>query len=367
MEGPAMPRSGSERGFTLVELMIASMITMVIMGVAFTTFQNALALNDAVVQLSDASQNLRAGTNLLVRDLAQAGRNLDVGGVPIPSGGAESIHRPSPPGTSYTFENVNDTHLKAITTGANLGPIVGGRETDMVTILTDDPYLTDLDLYASNAQVGLPKLAVDGASFDAGADLSWLEGDPGNGVAPIIAGDLLYFNTANGQAIQTVTSVESPYVYFDANDPFMFNQRTAPSGSITQILPPSCPPSPAECDPSVKVRRLFMFTYYVHEEEEGVPRLMRMLNHFDAQALAGVIEDLELRYDLVDGTHNPVNVADLPFTANDVTYSATQIRKVNVHVGVRSELLNPRTNDYLRTHVSTVIGIRNLAFVDRYQ
>ena len=52
----------SERGFSLIELMIATVITAVVMGVAFGTFRDALALNDAVVQVSDSSQNLRAGT-----------------------------------------------------------------------------------------------------------------------------------------------------------------------------------------------------------------------------------------------------------------------------------------------------------------
>ena len=85
----------SERGFTLVELMTASMITLVVMGVAFSTFHNALQLNETVVELSDQSQNMRAGVNLLVRDLLQAGRNIPIGGIAIPSGaGAEPIYRP---------------------------------------------------------------------------------------------------------------------------------------------------------------------------------------------------------------------------------------------------------------------------------
>src|SRR5688572_9174539 len=96
----------SESGFTLVELMIASLVTLVVMGVAFSTFRDALALNDAVVQLGESSQNLRAGTNLLVRDLLQAGRNIPTGGVSIPSGpGATAIKRPGPPESGFFFKN----------------------------------------------------------------------------------------------------------------------------------------------------------------------------------------------------------------------------------------------------------------------
>jgi hypothetical protein len=37
-----------------------------------------------------------------------------------------------------------------------------------------------------------------------------------------------------------------------------------------------------------------------------------------------------------------------------------------VHVGVRSELKSARSNDYLRNHLSTVVNLRNLAYVTRY-
>jgi hypothetical protein len=69
----------------------------------------------------------------------------------------------------------------------------------------------------------------------------------------------------------------------------------------------------------------------------------------------------------VDGVNNPTEVKDLPLTVSGVTYTASQIRKANVHVGVRSEVKSTKTNDFLRNHLSTVISIRNLAYVDRYE
>ena len=142
------------------------------------------------------------------------------------------------------------------------------------------------------------------------------------------------------------------------------------AGSITQILPET--PQPCDddvvlCNPIMKVRRVYMYTYYV-DDSNGVPRLMRAVNQWPPTALAGVIEDLDLSYDLVDGVVNPTEIDDLPFTADDgATYAASQIRKVNVHVGVRSEDKSTRTKDYLRNHLSTVISLRNLAYVDRYE
>ena len=58
---------------------------------------------------------------------------------------------------------------------------------------------------------------------------------------------------------------------------------------------------------------------------------------------------------------------DLPILLNGNNYSANMIKKVSVHVGVRSEVKSLKLGDYLRSHISTVVSIRNLAFVDRYK
>ena len=368
----------SEHGFTLVELMIASLVTMLLMGVAFTTFKDALAINDAVVNLADSTQNLRAGTNLLVRDLLQAGRNIPTGGIGIPSGlSAEAIHRPSPPGTSLTIDNDdNSTTLTAITTGAGKGPVVAGKPTDLVSIVMGDPFLLEEKIFPSNAPTTLARLAADGTSMNIAPYTDWLAGNKDLQISPLKKGDLILFRSNggtggdSGTTIQTVTRINGGTVYFEPNDPFNFNQPNVPQGSITPILPPPCEPptqNSPPCESGMTIRRVYMYTYFVHiDPESQLPRLMRMTNQFEPQALAGVIEDLGLSYDLVDGTNNPTNVKELPYTANNVTYRANQIRKVNVHVGVRSEVKSARSNDYLRNHLSTVVNIRNLAYVTRY-
>ena len=346
----------SESGFTLIELMIAALVTTVIMGVAFSTFDNALQLNESVLSLADSSQNLRAGTNILVRDLMQAGRNLPIGGISIPSGtGATAIYRPSPPGMSYFFDNTTATSLSSIVTGAAKGPTVDGRTTDIVTILMDDPFLAPLTVNPSGTAGAVPKLTATGDAFSVGTSTTWLQGDVAEEIPAIKAGDLIYFLSASGSTIQTVTQVDSSNVYFEPNDPFQFNQPGAAAGSITQIL-----------GSAMTVRRVYMYSYWV-ADDVGVPRLMGALNMYPATALAGIVEDLDLNYDLVDGVVNPVNIGDLPYTTGGNTFSASQIRKVNVHVGVRSETKSRQSNDYLRNHVSTVVSVRNLAYVDRYQ
>jgi len=369
----------SESGFTLVELMMSTAIMLIVLGTAVTTFRDALRLNEAATLVADATQNLRAGTNLLVRDLMQTGRGIPTGGIPIPSGeGATAINRPGPPGASYTFDNVNATTLTAITTGDGLGPLISGDVTDIVTMLALDPlsyvhYATDSlaaplelnwganqALWPEGLTAPAPTLAADGASLDVGQFTAWTT-DPATGVKP---GDLLLFSNSLGAAIQTVTRVEGTEVFFDANsgsDQFNFNQRNVEQGSILQIRN-------GATFPQTTVVRVQMLTYYIDATTTpGTPRLVRRLNYFEGQALAGVLEDLEITYDLADGVTNPVGVAELPFTSNGNVYTGNQIRKVNLHVGVRSDSRSSVNHDYLRHHLSTSVGIRSLAYVSRYE
>jgi hypothetical protein len=357
-----MRTTTSEQGFTIVELMVASMITLTVIGLALTTFASAIRLNETATQVADSNQNLRAGTNLLVRDLLQAGRNIPTGGVSIPSGpGATAIHRPSPPppGTQRDFDNLTwQTSLSAITTGEAMGPEINDNPTDLVTILMDDFLLGELTVFPyDTTEPGTPaKLSQDGSSLDVGGNLTWITGDPQGGIPGLKEGDLVLFVTPDGSALQSITKIESPTIYFEPGDDFNLNQPSATAGTIRNIT-----------GTKMSVRRALMYTYYVHLDSSDTPRLMRALNMYPPQALAGVIEDLSLSFDLVDGVDNPTNVKTLPFTANLVTYSANQIRKANLRVGVRAEDKSARQADYVRNQLSTIIDLRNLAYVDRYK
>jgi prepilin-type N-terminal cleavage/methylation domain-containing protein len=342
---------GREDGFTLVELLVGTAIMLIVMSTALSTFQGALLINDSATLVSDANQNLRAAINLVARDLMQAGRGIPIGGVPIPSGvGSAPILRPGPSGSSYTFDNVSSGTLPALIPGPELGPVIDGRITDLVTILVADPTLGTLTLNPAPAVAGQATLAADGASLDVGTS-TWIS-DPQVGVQ---VGDVIMFSNALGDTIQEVTDVTDTEVLFGASDPLNLNQRGAAQGSITQI-------ATGGAYPQTTATRVQLITYYVDDTSSTIPRLVRRINNGAAQALAGVIEDLEFSYDLVDGNTNPVNVKEptSPDTPN-------QIRKVNLHVGVRSDRRSERLGDYLRQHVTTVVSVRSLAFVNRYE
>lgn len=363
-----MHKMSRHDGFTIVELMVSMAITLVVLAGAMTAISDAMRLNDAGLQVADSNQNLRSGANLMIRDLLQAGRLIPIGGIPIPSGaGAVGINRPSPPNTFNFFDNVGQVTLTAITTGSTLGPLVNNATTDIVTILMIDPLLPFANLPAG-------ALAADGASVTLGPASPWITGlNPGppvETVNTIKQGDLVWFNTGGG-AIQTVTSVDATKAYFatGGTDWFNFNQRNAADGTVMELCPAGNPIPGAACVGgfgAMKLYRLLMLTYYV-DTTGPEPRLTRVQNHFTPQALAGVVEDLELTYDVVDSVTNPTGLPSLPVTLNGLTYTANQIRKVNLHIGVRSDLLSPGQVDYIRNHMTTSVSIRNLASINRYQ
>ena len=361
-----------EDGFTLTELLISTTIMLLVLSTAMTTFKQAVGMNQAATQTADANQNLRAGMNLVVRDLLQAARGIPTGGIPIPHGnGALQIKRPTPPpmagmAAQLYFDNTTSTALPAIITGAGKGPTIDGQITDIITILMTDTLLTTLTFNPRSPVVaGDSFLAAGGATINVGNNTAWLAGDPANGIAAVAIGDIFWIQNPTGGTLQTVTNVTSPQISFSsgsANDYFNFNQPGAAAGSITNLMPIGAAPMPQGT-----ATRIIMLTYFVDAlTTTGTPRLTKVVNGGAPQALAGVVEDLEFFYDIVDGGANPVNVRDLPATIGGVTYSPNQIRKVSLHVGVRSDTLSAPLDDYIRNHLTTVVSIRSLAFVNRY-
>src|SRR5437899_6019902 len=65
-----------QSGFTLVELLVAMTITLVVVAATLGAFNDALRANEAVTLLADMDQNLRAGMNLVIRDLIHSGAQV---------------------------------------------------------------------------------------------------------------------------------------------------------------------------------------------------------------------------------------------------------------------------------------------------
>jgi Tfp pilus assembly protein PilW len=331
-----------EQGFSSIEILTATAITLVLLGAAMSSFNDAMGLNNKGTLMVDVEQNMRAGLNLLVRDFISAGWGIPTGGIPIPSGtGARAVIRPGPPGTAYTFAGAQT--ISAVNPGAGLGPAGNGEATDIVNIL-----------YADNAlalnQSTLSAVAANAASVTVNA------GTPITGITnPVSPGNLLFLSNALGNTLQYVTRVSGQTIYFDSGDPLNLNQPTAPQGSAALL-------QSGGVFPPTTATRVYLVTYYLdYTTDPTAPRLVRRVNNNAGQAVALIVSNLQLSYNLVDGVTNPTDVKT-PVAPN----SSNQIRMVNILLYGQSELPVQNTGNYLQRSLTTQVSLRSLSYYNRY-
>lgn len=335
-------------GFSLVELLMAMGITVGALGFALTAMDGLSTMREASSQLTDGNQSIRASLNLMTRDLLVAGRDIPVGGIPVPSGpGSVALVRPMPPGPPQTFP-VGMLTLPAVSPGDAIGPAINGTQTDLVSVL-----MVDTEPVCGTATLNslpLVGLAPDGSS--ANVDPAITVNCASNGIAP---GDLIMFLGSNGTyAVQMVTTVNGQQLQFAPGDPMNLNQPMAGGGTILQIGP--------LVPGAVTASRVLMISYYIDSTSVPArPQLMRRVNLNPGRAIGIGMENFQISYDLVDGVANPVNVPT-PVLPN----SPNQIRKANVFLSGRSRVRATRSRQFLRTSLSTQVSLRGLSFVSRY-
>jgi len=339
----------NERGFSIIEVLIVTLLTVVITGIALTTFVDASKTATKATALSDVNHNLRVAMNILMRDLLQTGGDIPTGGIPMPQGGAATeIGRPGPIGAELTFPPEWET-MPAVTPGPGLGPIINGVATDLLTMVRVDPSLP----LSTEAVPFVQAINANGSSITINAAIP-IDDD----VAGIKPGDLIMFSNGNGYALQEVTSVVGQTILFDGTAESQLNQPTAPDGSVVELG------NPDGTWPQTTVKRILMLTYYLVDSSNGgseVPALVRRTNYGPERLLATGIEDLQLSWDLVDDNENPINI-EFPEPPN----SPHQIRKANLYMAARSIDKAPN-GQLLRAALNTQVSLRSLAFVNRYK
>lgn len=367
-----MQRIADQRGISLVELVIGMGLMTLVLGGAFATMMEATRANDTVRLTTGMNNNLRVAMDLLVRDMIQAGQGLPAGKVvSIPSGiGALPIERPGPAGQAYTFDPAATT-LQAVTVGAGLGPVILGQATDMITLLSADNVLNQVEVVELTAtSLRLSPDVVNDDQPDVAGD-------------NVRVGDLIMLTKGSLSALKFVTSVDGDELLFENGDPLNLNQVGAENGTLAQYVAQApvdvaaCPLPPRPCTfqivPTVATR-VRLISYYLETPgaDERDLRLIRRINAGAPTAVAFFIEEFTLSYDLVDGVANPVDVVmdDTDLTGGGTCApdpcSESQIRKVNVTLTGRSSGRHPQTNEFLRNTLATQISLRNLSLVDRY-
>jgi prepilin-type N-terminal cleavage/methylation domain-containing protein len=404
-----------EKGFSLIELMVAMAVTLIIVAATLGLFETALRTNESSTELSNMNGNLRSAMNLISRDLLQAGQGIPTGGIVLPAGtGCTNVNRPVPVGAAQfpygCTSAATNPNLPAVIPGNALGPIVPnpltppggnlgspnlswlvspGPNSDIITLLYQDNTLV------TNLNNPLAQLTASSMTFSATVPIS------GSGVSnPANPGDLWLVSGASAAGsvnrLVVATKVSGQQVTFLAGDAFNLNQQASCSppgcgGTINDfntggaIFPANCP---GNC--TFTAQRVLMISYWLDVSTvingQVVPRLMRQVDMTTTPAacstplpppvgcplpVAEVIEGFELSYDYVNTSaavpiNNQPSSAAAQVACGGCTITDNQIRKVNIYLAGRSDEPLTRTNQYLRTNLATQIDVRSLAFVNRY-
>jgi len=377
----------SQKGFSLIELLVAMTVTLIIAAATLSLFNYALNVNASSTQLSNINGNLRSAMNLLTRDLLQAGQGIPTGGVALPVGtGCQNINRPVYTGTAqFPYGCPNSStypNMPAVIPGNALGPNIiqipalswmpetTSKNTDMITMVYQDNNLVTNLVPATLAPNYLTTVTSSALTFSSAVTISGVTVSN-----PAVAGDVFLVYGGGLYRYVVATNVSGQVVSIATGDPFQLNQQgTAASGTISDLSTAGVPfgstcdasvtPLPAAC--AATAQRVLMVTYFLDNTTvvngQTVPRLMRQVGMNAPVSVAEVIEDLEFSFDYVNGTAPINNVVSTPGGLTD-----NQIRKVNVYMAARSDAVLTQSGNYIRNNLATQVDIRSLAFVNRYQ
>ncbi len=337
----------SSRGASLLEMVMATLLTGVLLLAGGALFRPAIDVSHMVIQRAAMQQSARSAMEVLSRELRLAGNGIPGGGIQLPAGaGSVPSKFACDSGGCYVTSPDNEysgARLYALTTGDEKGAVVNGITTDIVTVAYRDPN-SNLDEYP------LTEVSVSGNQirFDTGTSPAY--DDPDTGVK---SGDVLLLCNMNGCAAGAVTNVQATNGYVDLGaDPLNMNQSAAAFGNISSIMSPAS---------ETRAFRILVVTYYIDSSNPDALRLMRQVNAHPPQVAAFNVENLQMSYDIFDQ-----NASTVTNDLSDAGGTPNQIRKINLSVGARSpgEALFQR--GYERLILTTSISPRNLRFRDLY-
>jgi len=379
-----MRMNKSQRGFSLLELLVATSIGLTVILVMMSLFKTGMDTSMKVMQRAETQQNVRAAMELMTKDISLAGAGLPSGGLQLSTAGLSQFAC-NQTGTCYvngnTFPNggggtpnymyaIEPNFGNGVQNNAVIPNAPGQVNSSITTISCDYNFpLTNFTFTITSPTTATVAVVNGGVQ-------------PNNILAPggLQVGDLLLLTvsiagngkTANGNAsIQTAAVVaeitgipNNANVNFAAGDALNFNQ-TAGANNLAAVAA-AVAAAPVGSNPQTSVCRLNAVTYFLQVPPAGgtvqTPRLMRQVNGLNAVPVADGIINLQFTYDIIDTTTGTVvaNQRD-PIAAGE---SPSLIQKVNIWVMGTS--LTPDGNRSQNMYLATSVATRDMSFCNSY-
>jgi prepilin-type N-terminal cleavage/methylation domain-containing protein len=378
--------SRTTRGFTLLELMVAMVIGLGILGAGLQLYSQCMKATFTTSQRSEMQSDFRAAANLLQRDIGMAGagalgqQGIATGTVGLPAG---SSNPPVYPCSTTTCNYINGAPvaypggsasplLYSIMPGYDMGIQINAGEgpTDIITVAYADANLAlncyNVDVVSATQVIfELPTAANLPPTCVLPSNLSSPPLLMATGIG-VQAGDVILFGgnqTAAGvvSSIATTAVTSSNYsnaylVQFNSGDPGHMNQPTITTGSMAQLS------TGLNTTGTESAVRELIITYYLDiSPADGVtPRLMRIQNGHNPAPVAEGVSCLKFSYDVNNAGVYTANQPSLPPGT-----APNMIMKVNIlHMSIRSQLRG--TGGYQSLDLQTSLSARNLTMGQEY-
>ena len=325
-----------EKGFSLIELIIAMVIFLIVTGASYGLLQIAQRSRKTVNQQVPLTKNVRLALNLLGRDTYNAGFDYPLKfSVNLPDDRIATLL-----GITADADN-NPDSIPPVIAGNNITVntfATPNTTTDQVTFLFKDSTFNLVGVTVPTDKRISKPLTIS-AIGTTGINQVTIAAASGT-TAACRVNDIYVVTGGSGSALVVATTLTAPdTVIFAAGDVLGFNQNggTAPIRSLT---------------PSYTMQKVTLVTYFV--TADGILTRRVYANALPAQnwvdqPLVYGVEDFQIQYILVDGT-----------VSNNPSAGAA-VRQIRYTVTAKASDLNAAGQPYRVTMTST-FGTRNLGY-----
>jgi prepilin-type N-terminal cleavage/methylation domain-containing protein len=370
----------SQNGFSLLELLIASIIGVLLIAGMTRAFRVAMNAIFTVTQRAETQQNMRAAIELMTKDISMAGAGLPTGGLQMATATPTKVAC-NQGGTCYVTGDVyplsgtgQPNYMYGILPGFGNGVQSAAVITAAPAAVNDSitSIYCDYNFSLSNFSFSFPVSPAAAAvtvinpavqpnnilapgGLNVGDLLLFIVSTPGNGTG---AGGTSLAQTAAAVGEITGLPAGGATIDFAAGDALNFNQ-----GGANSLLTVA---SSMGAGTNTTVCRLYAVTYFLQVPVAGgtvqVPRLMRQVNGLNAVPVADNIINLQFSYDVISATSGLMN-ANLsnPIGAGD---SPALIQKVNIWV-MGQGLTSDKTRSQ-SMYLASSVSARNMSFCNSY-
>ncbi len=339
-------KTNSESGFSMMELMVVIVLTLVVVSAAFALLGGTIRSSSTNVEVTSAQQEFRNTQEMLTRDILRAGDGLSgISNLWLPSpfvtnyltARPDSVIDPSAGGFVSIGATVSDNDVPSGTNVIGSNPTTTVMEnTDRLTILSTDQSFATIDLPVNSTAYWSGRINIPAARI---ADFS--------------VGEVYYISSGGTGVFGAVTSVDtgSNQIYWEEGDTLGLN-RMGWTGNLAAATDRNTQPA--------TLKRVNMIHFYVDANGRFMRRVFGVKDKpYTDSVVAEHLTDLQFRFVLKPAGSG--TIFEQPIEQLDID-KAPLVRVIEASATVTTA---PLSNGTVKTiEGSTKIGVRNVQFLE---